>query len=67
MNTLPKWLIPIAVTLALGLPATLEAEQPRPGYGYEPTEREHIGEKEYSPYLNGATLISTRPTRRMPA
>jgi hypothetical protein len=27
------------------------AAEPKAGYGYEPTKTGHIGEKEYSPYL----------------
>ncbi|MGD9391686.1 MAG: DUF3604 domain-containing protein [Chromatiales bacterium] len=42
----------VAIAAALLLPATILAGETYPGYGYAPTEGEHIGEKEYSPYLN---------------
>jgi hypothetical protein len=42
----------VAIAAALLLPATILAGETYPGYGYEPTKKEHIGEKEYSPYLN---------------
>ena len=29
-----------------------QAEETYPGYGYEPTPGQHLGEKEYSPYLD---------------
>jgi hypothetical protein len=32
--------------------AAAGAEDSYPGYGYEPTEEDHIGETEYSPCLN---------------
>jgi len=34
------------------LPLTAQADKTYPGYGSEPTEGDHIGEKEYSPYLD---------------
>ena len=34
------------------VPATIHAAETYPGYGYEPTEGSHLGEKEYSPYLH---------------
>ncbi len=45
--------LPTVVVSALVLvpPAAIAAES-YPGYGYEPTAGEQIGEKEYSPYLN---------------
>ena len=42
----------VAIAAALLLPVTIHAGDTYPGYGYEPTKKEHIGEKEYSPFLN---------------
>jgi hypothetical protein len=41
-----------AIIAALIVSATLHAGETYPGYGYQPTEEEHIGEKEYSPFLD---------------
>jgi len=41
-----------AITAALLASAGLTAEEPYPGYGYGPTEGQHLGEREYSPYLD---------------
>jgi len=40
-----------AITAATAIAASSHAET-YPGYGQEPTQGEHIGEKEYSPYLD---------------
>jgi hypothetical protein len=40
----------IAATLLI--PTGVHAEKGYAGYGYEPTKGDHIGEKEYSPYLD---------------
>ncbi|WP_455366077.1 DUF3604 domain-containing protein [Kaarinaea lacus] len=45
----------LKVTLVLDIvlfSATVFAAEPYAGYGGEPTKSDHIGEKEYSPYLN---------------
>jgi len=42
----------MVITATLLAPAGLYAAESYPGYGYGPTEGEHIGEREYSPYLN---------------
>jgi len=42
-------LIFVAAVFLFTLPAFAENYA---GYGYEPTKDEHLGEKEYSPYLN---------------
>ncbi len=47
-----KRIISGIITIALLAPAGIQAEESYPGYGYEPTESEHIGEKEYSPFLD---------------
>jgi hypothetical protein len=39
-----------SISLLASLPAA--AAEPRPGYGYEPTQSGHIGQKEYGPYLD---------------
>jgi hypothetical protein len=41
-----------AVAAALLVPAAISAGETYPGYGYQPTESEHLGCKEYSPYLD---------------
>ena len=41
-----------AIAAALLVPAGVHAEESYPGYGYGPTAGDHIGEKEYWPYLN---------------
>ncbi|MGD8429345.1 MAG: DUF3604 domain-containing protein, partial [Ectothiorhodospiraceae bacterium] len=41
----------VAVSVAFPVHRAVSAE-PYAGYGYEPTETEHLGEKEYSPYLD---------------
>ncbi len=41
-----------AIAAAMLVPAGVQAEEAYPGYGYGPTQGDHIGEKEYSPYLN---------------
>ena len=48
----PRTLLAIIIALAYLTPAVCYAEKTYAGYGYEPTESEHLGEKEYSPYLN---------------
>jgi len=48
----PKQLTAAIAVLAALAPAGLYAAESYPGYGYEPTKADHIGEKEYSPYLN---------------
>jgi hypothetical protein len=50
--TKPKRVLTLAIMPVLLAPASLFAEEGDPGYGYEPTAADHIGEKEYSPYLN---------------
>jgi len=42
----------VAMAVALLLPMGLHAQESYPGYGYAPTEDDHIGEREYSPYLH---------------
>jgi hypothetical protein len=34
------------------IPTAIHAEETYPGYGYEPTAEDHLGEREYSPYLH---------------
>ena len=46
-------LLSIAAALALCIPASVCAEEGYAGYGSEPTDADHIGEREYSPYLSG--------------
>jgi hypothetical protein len=41
----------VITSLAIG-PLAANAEQTYPGYGYGPTKSDHIGEKEYSPFLD---------------
>jgi hypothetical protein len=48
--TRPKSLLAFAISTAMLVPAAVNAETCA-GYGYEPTEGDHLGEKEYSPYL----------------
>ena len=40
------------IVTAFLAPLAIQAEETYPGYGYGPTEGDHIGEKEYSPYLD---------------
>ncbi|MGD2128582.1 MAG: DUF3604 domain-containing protein [Lysobacterales bacterium] len=40
-----------AIVLSTQSLAPALAAEPYAGYGYEPTQGDHIGEKEYSPYL----------------
>jgi hypothetical protein len=41
-----------AIAVASVFPLAAQADKTYPGYGSEPTEGDHIGEKEYSPYLD---------------
>ena len=41
-----------AIAAASVFPLAAQADKTYPGYGSEPTEGDHIGEKEYSPYLD---------------
>jgi len=41
-----------AIAATLLFPAAVSAEEEYAGYGYGPTNDDHLGEKEYSPYLN---------------
>ena len=50
--TKPKRVLTLAIMPVLLVPASLFAEEGYPGYGYEPTAGEHIGEREYLPYLD---------------
>lgn len=45
-------LLAVASAAALLVSASVHAEESYPGYGYEPTQGDHLGEKEYSPYLD---------------
>ena len=45
-------LILTIITIYSATPLAGFAGETYPGYGYEPTKGDHIGEKEYSPYLN---------------
>ena len=47
-----KSLILTIITIYSATPLAGFAGETYPGYGYEPTKGDHIGEKEYSPYLN---------------
>ena len=49
--TNPKSLQPVAILAASMFPPAAYA-QTYAGYGYEPTKADHLGEKEYSPYLD---------------
>jgi len=49
--TNPKSLLPVAILAASMFPPAADAET-YAGYGYEPTKADHLGEKEYSPYLD---------------
>jgi len=42
----------VSIMLVLVAPLPSQASENAPPYGYEPSEDAHIGEKEYSPYLN---------------
>jgi hypothetical protein len=46
-----KSLLAVVITTACLGPLAAHAET-YPGYGYEPTQSDHLGEKEYSPYLD---------------
>jgi hypothetical protein len=47
-----KSLLTVVITAAcLGAPAT-QAEEAYAGYGYGPTQDDHLGQKQYSPYLD---------------
>jgi hypothetical protein len=48
----PRALVAMVISALFVVPTGAHAEEPYPGYGYEPTEGEHLGEKEYSPYLD---------------
>jgi hypothetical protein len=48
----PKSLLAIVITAACLGPLAASAEETYGGYGYEPTPREYLGEKESSPYLD---------------
>lgn len=48
----PRSLFPVVVSAALLVPAVPAAEDTYAGYDSEPTRGDHIGEKEYSPYLD---------------
>jgi hypothetical protein len=48
----PKRLLAVAIATACLVPLAPQAEETYAGYGNEPTEDEHLGEKEYSPYLD---------------
>jgi hypothetical protein len=47
-----KSLLAVAIAAACLVPLAAQAEETYPGYGYEPTPGQHLGEKEYSPYLD---------------
>ena len=47
----PKRLLALAIAAATLIPTSAQAEDKYPGYGSEPTAAGHIGQKEYSPYL----------------
>jgi len=47
-----KKLLLFALIAALFSQPATRAQDAFPGYGYGPTEDDHLGEKEYSPYLN---------------
>ena len=47
----PKRLLALAIAAATLIPTSARAEDNYPGYGYGPTGADHIGQKEYSPYL----------------
>jgi hypothetical protein len=47
-----KSLLAVAIAAACLVPLGAQAEETYPGYGYKPTQGEHLGEKEYSPFLD---------------
>lgn len=51
MNKLTR-LPAAAIVAAFLFPVAALAEETYPGYGYQPTEGDHLGEREYSPYLD---------------
>ncbi len=51
MNKLTR-LPAAAIVAAFLVPVAALAEETYPGYGYQPTEGDHLGEREYSPYLD---------------
>jgi hypothetical protein len=48
----PRFLLDVAISALFIVSAAANAEEPYAGYGVEPTKGDHLGEKEYSPYLD---------------
>jgi len=61
-----KSFLAFLILAALFLPVVGHAEEPYPGYGYEPTQDEHLGAKEYSPALTSLTGNKQMPMSGTP-
>jgi len=58
-----KSFLAFLILAALFLPVLAHAEEPYPGYGYEPTQDEHLGAKKYSPAVTSLQVTSTSHVR----
>jgi hypothetical protein len=52
MKSAMLWLLAAALSAVSAIAAGQSSGEDYAGYGYEPTQTDHIGEKEYSPFLN---------------